>query len=137
MITPTGRYRPVGHFQIVMKLWLRRLLILLFVLFWLAVILTPTLAFVLARNGQVQVGRTEGRHWRLFLLQDIDSEGLGLERGRPVAPPLEAPPSVRCLRTTVDYWLWTGDGSAADYCQCTDWATGDATDYVAPACALP
>lgn len=120
-----------------MKVWLRRLLILLFVLFWLAVILTPTLAFVLARNGQIQVGRTEERHWRVFLLQDADTEGLGLERSRPVAPPPGAPSSVRCLRTTVDYWLWSGVGFAADYCQCTDLVTGDATDYIAPACPLP
>lgn len=120
-----------------MNVWLRRLLILLFVLFWLAVILTPTLAFVLARNGQVQLGRTEGRHWRLFLLQDVDTEGLGLERGRPVAPPLEAPPSVSCLRTTVNYWMWSGVGYAADYCQCTDSSTSDATDFVPPACQAP
>ncbi len=120
-----------------MSKWLRRLLILLFVLFWLVVILTPTLAFVLARNGQVQVGRTEGRHWRLFLLQEPDTEGVGLERGRPVAPPLEAPPSVSCLRTTVNYWLWAGEGNGADYCQCTDTVTGDVTQFIPPACPLP
>lgn len=120
-----------------MKLWVRRLLILLFVLFWLAVILTPTLAFVLARNGQVQVGRAEGRHWRLFLLQDVDTEGLGLERSRALAPPPGAPPSVQCFRTTVDYWLWTGVGNVADFCHCTDMATGNAADFLPPACAVP
>lgn len=119
-----------------MRVWLRRLLILLFVLFWLVLILTPTLAFVLARNGQIQLGRAEGRHWRLFLLQDVDTEGLGLERGSPVAPPLEAP-DARCLRTTVDYWLWTGESTPADYCQCVDAATGAATAAVPPACAVP
>jgi len=137
MNRPTGQPWPVGRLGTEMKVWLRRLFVVLFVLFWLVVILTPTLAFVLARNGQMQVGRAEGRHWRLFLLQKADTEGLGLERGRPVAPPLGAPPTVSCLRTTVDYWLWTGVGYAADYCQCTDQATGDATDYVAPACPLP
>lgn len=120
-----------------MKVWIRRLLLLLFGLIWLVAIMTPTLAFVLARNGQMQIGRTEGRHWRLFLVQGDDAEGLGLERSRPIAPPLAAPPSVSCLQTSVDYWLWTGVGFAADYCQCTDLATGDATDYVAPACPFP
>ena len=62
-----------------MKVWLRRLLLLLFVLFWLALILMPTVAFILARNGQIQIGRSDGRHWRLFLVQEADMEGLGLE----------------------------------------------------------
>lgn len=116
-----------------MNIWLRRLLMLGFVLFWLALLLTPTLAFVLARNGQVQIGRAEGRHWRLFLVQEADSEGLGLERGRPVPAPADAPDGVSCLMTSVSYWMWTGDGPAVSYCQCTD-ANGDVTDVVPPAC---
>jgi len=121
-----------------MNIWLRRLLMLLFVLFWLALIMTPTLAFVLARNGQVQLGRPEGRHWRLFLMQEADIEGVGLERGRPVAPPTDAPESVSCLKTTVSYWLWTAgasdDGQGASYCQCTDESTGALADVLPPAC---
>lgn len=116
-----------------MNIWLRRLLILIFVLFWLAFLLTPTLAFVLARNGQVQLGRTEGRHWRLFLVQEANSEGLGLERGRPVPAPGDAPDGVSCLMNSVSYWMWTGDGQSVSYCQCTD-ANGDFADVVPPAC---
>lgn len=119
-----------------MNVWLRRLLMLLFVLFWLVVILAPTLAFVLARNGQVQIGESDGRHWRLFLIQEAEAEGIGLERGRVVPPPLEAPPGVDCLRTTVDYWMWTGEGAPVTYCQCAD-PTGEIIDVVPPACPTP
>ena len=45
-----------------MKRWPRRVLILLFVLAWLGVLLLPTLAVVLARNGQIQLGDSDGRH---------------------------------------------------------------------------
>ena len=78
-----------------MKGWPRRVLMLVFVLLWLAVMLFPTLAVVLARNGQLQMGDSDGRHWRLFLLQEPDFEGLGLERTRSVAPPLSAPAACK------------------------------------------
>lgn len=117
-----------------MKIWLRRFLITLVVLFWLAIILTPTLAFVLSRNGQIQVGRAEGRHWRLFLLQEGYSEGLGLERGQPLPPPMGAPDGIGCLRTSVSYWMWAGEASSAGYCQCFDSETGSLTDLIPTAC---
>lgn len=124
-----------------MNVWLRRLLILIFVLFWLAVMLTPALAFILARNEQIQIGDSDGRHWRVFLLHDAEAEGLGLERGRPVAPPDDAPQSASCLRTTIDYWLWAGEASREDFgtafCQCVDGATGEALDVTPPACMTP
>lgn len=118
-----------------MNVWLRRLLILLFLLVWLVLLLMPTVAVILARNGQIQIGRAEGRHWRLFLLQEAEVEGLGLERGRPVAPPLEAP-DASCLRTTVDYWLWAGEAQGAAYCQCFGPA-GDALPVTPPTCLSP
>lgn len=120
-----------------MKVCIRRLLLLLFVLFWLALILTPTAAFILARNGQMQIGRSEGRHWRLFLVQGDESEGLGLERGRPVAPPGDAPATVGCLQTRISYWMWAGEGQPTVYCQCRDNATGEAVDVLPPACLVP
>ncbi len=110
---------------------------LLFVLFWLALILTPTVAFILARNGQLQIGSSEGRHWRLFLVPGGESEGLGLERGRPVPPPGDAPETTSCLQTRISYWMWAGEGQPADYCQCRDSASGDAIDITPPACLVP
>jgi hypothetical protein len=114
-----------------MRVWLRRLLMLLIVLVWLAIMLTPALAFILARNEQLQIGRGDGRHWRLFLLHEAAGEGLGLERSRPVAPPGNAPQNASCLHTTVDFWLWTGASDidyGMEYCQCFDGATGELLD---------
>lgn len=120
-----------------MNVWLRRILMVLFVLFWLALILTPSLAFVLARNGQIQIGASEGRHWRLFMVQQADAEGVGLERGRPVSPPDDASDSAACLQTTISYWMWAGEGQGTRYCQCVDSVTGDLVDDIPPACLLP
>lgn len=120
-----------------MNIWLRRGLMVLFALFWLALILTPTFAFVLARNGQIQIGEIDGRHWRVFMLQQADTEGIGLERARPVDAPADLDGPIQCLKTTIDYWMWRGEGMPADYCQCMDATTGTVVDVVPPACLLP
>ena len=120
-----------------MNVWLRRLLILLFVLFWLVLILTPSLGFILARNGLIQIGPSEGRHWRLFVIQELDAEGVGLERSRPVSLPFDAPESAMCLKTTISYWMWSGEGQGTSYCQCVDSAAGNLLDITPPACLIP
>lgn len=120
-----------------MNVWLRRLLIMLGILVWLVALLTPTLAFVLARNGQVQIGGSDGRHWRLFLVQAEDAEGLGLERGRPVSPPEVAPGTTRCRQTTVRYWMWAGVGQGVTFCQCIDAITGEGVNITPPPCLTP
>lgn len=119
-----------------MNPWVRRMLMAVVVLFWLALMALPLLAFTLARSGQVQLGESQGRHWRLFLLQEPETEGLGLERGRPVAPPLDAP-AASCLQTTVTYWLWVGEGQDATYCYCVIETTGESVSGVPPACISP
>ena len=94
--------------------------------------LLPTMAFMLSRNGQMHLGDSDGRHWRLFLLQDAEAQSLGLERGRPVEPPLEAP-SASCLKTTVTYWMWVGEGQDTVYCACVAPA-GASIPQTPPAC---
>lgn len=120
-----------------MKVWLRRLLILLFVLFWLALLLTPTLAVMLARNGQLRIGLGEERYWRFFLVQQAEAEGVGMERSRPVDPPAGAADTIHCSQQTVDYWMWTGEGQSVEYCQCLDGESGQSVDIVPPACQSP
>ena len=115
-----------------MSRWPRRLLMIAIVAVWLFIMLLPTMAFRLSRNGQMQLGASDGRHWRLFLLQDADAEGLGLERARPVGPPVEAP-SASCLRTTVTYWMWVGEGLDTAYCTCVD-PDGNSIPQIPPAC---
>ena len=55
---------------------------LTFVLLWLAVMLFPTLAVVLARNGQIQLGDSDGRHWRLFLLQELNTNVIPAKKNK-------------------------------------------------------
>lgn len=120
-----------------MKRWTRRLLILTFILIWLLVMVLPTVAFVLAMNGQLRLGGDDQRYWRLFMVQEAEAEGIGLERARPVDALPDAPPNTQCSKVSVSYWLWAGEGQSAEYCQCSDGATGQSVDVVPPACLLP
>lgn len=122
-----------------MNIWLKRLLIAVVLIVWFLLIISPTLAVVLARNGQLQLGSPDGPHTRLFLLQEADNEGLGLERARAVPSPPGVESSVICLQTNVRYWMWTPgvENQPVDYCQCIDTATGSTIPELPPACQVP
>jgi hypothetical protein len=120
-----------------MNRWIRRLSMLLIVTLWLVIMTIPMFAFVLARSGQIQIGQSEGRHWRLFLLQDAQAEGVGLERAREIALPPGAPATARCLRTTVNYRMWSGVGEDVAFCQCVDQKSGSMLSLMPPACMTP
>lgn len=121
-----------------MNVWIKRLLIGLFVLFWMVLLLTPGAAFILAARGQLQVGPQDGRHVRIFLLEDSEEEGIGVERSRPVAPLQEAV-GASCLQTTVSYWFWSGGDDSQDvsFCQCVGPDGGALPSAVPEACATP
>jgi hypothetical protein len=122
-----------------MSKWIKRPLVVLFLILWLLVMLTPTLAVVLARNEQLQWGSPSGPHTRLFLLKEAKNEGLGLERAREVLPPAGAADTVYCLQTTVRYWMWTPgvENQPVEYCQCIDAATGGTIQELPPSCQVP
>jgi hypothetical protein len=102
-----------------MKRWLRRLLYLLFFIIWLLVMSFPFVAFLLATQGELQLGSSARNHLRLFLIQEEEADGLGLEWTRP------SPQAPSCSRTTVSFFLWEGEGNNVSYCQCYDTLTGD------------
>lgn len=122
-----------------MAKWAKRLAIFMLLLVWLFIMITPTLAVVLARNGQIQLGSAEGPHTRIFMLQEAKKEGMAIERAREVRPPDGAEETAACLRTTVRYWMWTGstEDQNTAYCSCTDSATGAVIDMVPSACTVP
>lgn len=122
-----------------MNIWLKRILVGLLLILWLLIMISPTLAVVLARSGQLQLGTPDGPHTRLFLLPDANNEGLGLERAREVPPPTGVAESVICLQTSVRYWMWTpgAENQPVDYCQCIDTASGSAIAEQSPACLMP
>jgi hypothetical protein len=97
-----------------MKTWLRRLLYLLIVLVWLMIMAFPIVAFRLATNGEIAWGQETGRQGRLFLLQDAEAEGVGLQSSRPQSG------ASACVITTVRYFMWAGEGQNTRSCYCTD-----------------
>lgn len=111
--------------------WLRRLAYFVFFMLWLGVMLFPCMAFTLAMQQQIQIGSSEGSHLRVFLLQEEDTEGVGIEWERPY---LRA--QATCHITTVAYMLWAGEGENAVYCQCQDPQTGTFSPAPAQSCGV-
>ncbi len=80
----------------------------------------PFFAFSLAARSQLQLGSAEGTHIRLFLIQEKDAEGVGVERVQPVSADSD------CTQNSVTYLMWKGDAEDVAYCLCVDAETGRA-----------
>ena len=98
---------------------LRPMAYLVAILAWLFVMSLPVLAFLIATRGQIQLGADAQSNVRLFLVQEENVQGLGVEWSRRDSD------SRDCARTTVKYLLWQGGGSGqnVEYCRCFDPAT--------------
>lgn len=94
-------------------MWQRRLVYLVIVIVWLAAMAFPFLAIGLASQGELRFGDQPDRHLRLFLVQENDAQGVGVEWTRPY------PHSQFCTQTSITYLLWEGSGQNTKYCQCT------------------
>jgi hypothetical protein len=112
-----------------MNPWLRRLGYLLVILVWLILMSLPLFSFVLAARNQLQIGSSEGNHIRIFLVQEKDAEGLGLEIKRldSINP--------GCAETSVRYFMWTGRPANVTFCQCVDLETGHALSTTQAECS--
>ncbi|HRQ38655.1 MAG TPA: hypothetical protein PLD25_12175 [Chloroflexota bacterium] len=106
-----------------MKRWLRRFGYMLIVIIWLMVMCFPTFAFMLAMNGQIEVGSNPRNHLRFFMVQEENADGIGVEWKRPL------PGQPACARASVTYLLWESDGQNQNtsFCQCIDPVTGMAS----------
>ncbi len=100
-----------------MRSWPRRLGYLLFLLLWLLVMSVPTVAVVLASRGQIQIGNAPSRHLRLFHIQEIETEGIGIEWKRPFRPK-NSRQNHSCTQTNITYLVWKGTGENTRFCQC-------------------
>lgn len=107
-----------GFFNAV-NTWAKFIPRFLFILIWLFFISLPILAFVLAARQQIQIGGDEHSHLRIFLLQEKDAEGVGVELARPFST---NPP---CSQTNVRFFMWAGDPKNVTFCQCFDPQTND------------
>jgi hypothetical protein len=92
--------------------WGRRFGCLLLLLLWLIIMSLPLLTVVLVRQGQIQVGRPESSQVRLFLLQERQVEGVGLEWSRPRRQ------EPGCRQTSVIYFMWRGQGENVRFVTC-------------------
>lgn len=124
---PTGAGRDAGGPSYTMKKWARRSAYLLVLLLWLVVISLPFFAFSLAARKQFEFGDPAATYLRIFVIQEKDTEGLGLEYSRPFAP------SPGCQQTDVRYFMWSGRGENVTFCQCVD-AEGRPLSAVPGAC---
>ncbi|MFN2188674.1 MAG: hypothetical protein ACK2T3_07910 [Candidatus Promineifilaceae bacterium] len=98
-----------------MKHWLRRLLILLFVMVWFCVMAFPFLAFQLAAKDEIRLGSAEGSYLRIFMVRGDEQKGLGIEWHRSSS-------QRSCFEHSVRYFLWEGaeSGINQDSCYCVD-----------------
>ena len=102
-----------------MNRWLRRLIYTLIIIVWLIIMSFPVFALVLASNQQIELGSDPNRHLRIFLVQEEEANGVGIEWAR------NARSANTCTKTSVNYVMWEGEGESVTYCQCYDPLTGD------------
>jgi hypothetical protein len=100
------------------KRWLRRSGCLILFLVWLALMAFPCTLVTLLVNRELTYQRSDlpDHHLRLFLLQQPDERGFGLERGSIKSGSEEE--GQYCIVTTVNYLLWEGEGKDIHYCNC-------------------
>ena len=82
--------------------------------------LFPIIAFVLAIRGEFGVGDANESGFRVFLLNDNNLQGIGIERRRRINS------EDNCLQSTLNYLLWEGENDNLDitFCQCFEDDTG-------------
>lgn len=106
---------------------IRPLLYLVFILAWLFVMSLPVAAFLIATRGEIRLGRETQSSIRIFLVQESEAQGLGLEWNRQHGH------TEDCAKTTVRYFLWEGSepGQSVEYCRCYDPGSGLSRETVA------
>lgn len=102
---------------------------MLLLLVWLLVMAFPVVAVVLATQKQIEVGGDEGRQVRVFLLQEREQEGLGIEWTGPEG-------EGGCRETRLVYLMWVGEGENVTYCRC-DAGDGSLDESYAGSCGGP
>lgn len=123
------------------RTWLRRGGCFLLFLAWLALMAFPCTLVTLLVNRELTVTHSDlpDHHTRLFLLQQPDERGFGLERGRIKSGSEEE--GQYCIVTSITYLLWEGEGENVGYCNCyeqlgQDWSAtvvgGDKNTCEAP-----
>ncbi|MFK7804079.1 MAG: hypothetical protein AB8G95_20770 [Anaerolineae bacterium] len=78
--------------------------------------LIPLFGCRLVTQGVLQFGDEDGRFLNVFMLQDPDQEGIGMQWTRT----FEHDDQAVCTRTTVRYYMFVGEGENLNYCECSN-----------------
>lgn len=73
----------------------------------------PVTAILLASRGEIDIG-SDRRHLRLFMVDAEENQGVGIQWTRPRLF------ERNCLKTDLNYIMWSGEGEGSEYCQCVD-----------------
>lgn len=78
------------------------------------------MAFILATRSEIELGVNSGSHIRIFMVQESDLQGVGLEVSRKVRT------NPLCLKTNVAFFLWQGasGNQNVSFCQCYEEESG-------------
>ncbi|MCA9936021.1 MAG: hypothetical protein H6662_10030 [Ardenticatenaceae bacterium] len=98
-----------------MRRWFRKIVYLVALLLWMSLISLPFFAVLVASRGEVHL-----RNARVFLVQERDLQGVGIDWQRPLPPSLNLSPSSTCTKTNVTYLMWEGQAENTAYCSCDD-----------------
>ena len=83
------------------------------ILFLIIIGVIPIFACRLITAGTLQFGSEDGNFLNLFMLQEPEQEGLGVQWTRSFDE------EAVCTSTQVRYFMFTGTGENFDYCACT------------------
>lgn len=97
-----------------MKIWLKRIGYTTLFLFWCVIMLLPTIFFFTLSDGQSVWGDDPNDQLRIFLMQEVGQEGLGVQWTRPVTDNNDG----LCVMTSVRYVMLAGEADNNDSCVC-------------------
>ena len=83
------------------------------VIFLIIIGIIPIFACRLITNGVLQIGNENGNFLNVFLLQEPEQEGVGIQWSRSFDD------EAICTSTSVRYFMFEGEGENLDYCSCT------------------
>ena len=84
------------------------------VLFLIVIGIIPIFACRLITNGVLQFGNEHRNFLNIFMLQEPEQEGIGVQWSRAFDD------EAICTRTTVRYYMFEGEGENLDFCSCTN-----------------
>jgi hypothetical protein len=94
------------------KIWLRRIGYTAVFLTWCAVMILPTVLCVSLADGQMVWGNDPSNQVRVFVMQEVGQEGIGVQWSRP------ATADGACTDTSVRYFMFAGEADNNNTCSC-------------------